>query len=353
MIFIILLIVIIGLYFILNKTSLKKYNKNNLMFCVLIFIIFTVIQGCRANNVGTDTSKYVNIYNIIKNLPWSSVILKEDFNLEIGFGLLMKILSSINLSARFFLIVVAMIINGALSYFVYKNSKNPLLSIIIFMGAEFFTLSFTALRQMLAVVIILNAYTFIKESKFKQAVFLIILASMFHTTALVFLPVVLFKKISVNKKFLIIFVTLLILVQILGFPILEYILGNTYYGRYLNNGTIGEGIVQLLVIIVYTTLGLIIYYKCDKKPEYNTLILIMLTAILIQSLTWKIQLLGRAMWYFYIFNMIYLPNLINEIKGIKQKNILNVVVGGLSVAQYVLFSMDMYNVMPYYFLKGD
>lgn len=351
MTFEILLIIIILLYFILNKTKLKKYNENNILFYMLIFAIFTIVQGFRAYSIGTDTKHYVEIYDAIKNSSWLEILSRRAVNIEIGFGALMKLMAICNLPERYFLIIIAMIINGGFIYFIYKNSKNPLLSILIFMGTEFFTLSFTALRQMTAVVIILYAYMFIKEKKNLKAFLTIILASFFHTTALIFIPVIIFNYIKINKKSLAIIVGLFLILQIIGMPILQFVIENTPYAKYLATNGASGGETQLIVMIIYTIIGLTIYYKNDKKGTDNILILIMITAIYLQSFACRVQLLGRLTWYFYIFNVIYLPNLINYIEQKKLRDYMYVIIASLNIIQYLMFSINMYNIEPYIFIK--
>ena len=75
----------------------------------------------------------------------------------------------------------------------------------------------------------------------------------------------------------------------------------------------------------------------------------MIIAIFIQSITYRIYLIGRLIWYFYIFNTIFLPNIIMDIKDKKVRNISYLVIAALNIIQYIFFSMDMYNVVPYKF----
>lgn len=351
MTFEILLIIVIILYFILNKTKLKKYNENNILFYMLTFAIFTIMQGFRAYSIGTDTKHYIEIYNIINDSSWLEILSRKAVNIEIGFGALMKFMAIWNLPARYFLIIIAMIINGGFIYFIYKNSKNPLLSILIFMGTEFFTLSFTALRQMTAVVIILYAYMFIKEKKNIKAFLTIILASFFHTTALIFMPVILFNYIKINKKSLAIIVGLFLVMQVIGMPIVQWGIENTPYAKYLAMNVGSGGETQLLVMIIYTIIGIVLYYKNEKKGTNNILILIMITSIYLQSFACRIQLIGRLTWYFYIFNTIYLPNLIVSIEETNKRKNFNIIFGGINIIQFLIYSINSYNINPYIFIQ--
>lgn len=99
------------LYIILYKLKYTKYSKK--IFCITIFILFTLIQGLRSQNVGIDTSKYIDFYLLCPNITFEQILNKEILGgIEVGFGLLMKILSTIGCPPQIFLIIVAAIING-------------------------------------------------------------------------------------------------------------------------------------------------------------------------------------------------------------------------------------------------
>lgn len=349
MIFIMLLIFIILLYYVLNKTRLKRINPNNLTFCIAIFIIFSVLQGFRAYSVGSDTLNYVKIYNYVKVESIKDIITKSQVNLEIGFQLLLKAFSLVHISDRGFLIIISILINFGFTYFIYKNSKSPLLSIIIFMGTEYFNLSFTALRQMLAVSIIVNTYPFLIKKEKIRPLCMILLAATIHRTAILFTLSILLQNVKMRKKTYIVGVIAFILLHIVGIPVLNQIIKLTPYRVYLKSNIVGSGINQLIVIMIYTAFGVYFKYKNNANDDYNLLIFFMIIAIFIQSITYRIYLIGRLIWYFYIYNTIYLPNIIMDIKDKKVRNISYLVIATLNIIQYIFFSMDMYNVVPYKF----
>lgn len=109
-IYIICLILILIFYIVLYKIKYSKYSK--IIFCSIVFILFTIIQGFRSQNVGSDTSKYIQYYLMGENISFIQVITNEILSFEIGFGLLMKILVTIHIPPQIFLLIVAAIING-------------------------------------------------------------------------------------------------------------------------------------------------------------------------------------------------------------------------------------------------
>lgn len=123
-IYIIFLILILIMYIILYKIKYNKYSK--IIFCSVIFILFTLIQGLRAENVGSDTSKYIQYYLRSENISFIDVITKQKLNFEIGFGILMKVLSSMHIPPQVFLLIVSAIINGRSDVFYIQTIRGSI-----------------------------------------------------------------------------------------------------------------------------------------------------------------------------------------------------------------------------------
>lgn len=75
----------------------------------------------------------------------------------------MKILTYISEDPQFMLIITSVIVALSFSIFIYKNSINPLMSFIMFIGLRYYSFTLTGLRQAIAWSIILISYQFIKE----------------------------------------------------------------------------------------------------------------------------------------------------------------------------------------------
>lgn len=356
-IYIINLILIIFLYVMLFK--LYRTEKSKKIFCIIVFILFSLIQGLRSFEVGNDTNNYIKFFELSKNIPWIDIILMKQWSIEPGYGLIMKICSTMSFTPQMFLLTVSIIINGGLMYYIYKYSDNPFISVIIFIGVEFFTLSFTALRQMIAVIILLNSYKFIKEKKFIKFILLVLLASTIHKTALIFLPVYFFRDININKKTIYLGIIIFFISQLISIPLIVFLTKNLFTEAYIKSEY--GGITQTLVILAYLILGILVYRKSiiTEKGINNIMFIIIYFAFLIQSLACRINMVNRLMWYFYIFIIAYLPNMkkdINENLTIKQRKIklstiYEYIIILLSITQYLFFSIDMYSVVPYHILN--
>lgn len=339
------------------------YKKNNekdkikITIITLIVIQFSLIQGLRSYNIGTDTQKYVNYYNYMLNNHFSffDVIINPPFNFEQGWIHLMNLCSFFRLPSRIFLIIVAFVINSLVGIFIYKESKNFIMSFWIFIGIEYFTLSFTMLRQMIAIGIIANSFLFLKSNDYRKSIILTCCAALFHKTALIFLVVIfitfLYKKyynslkkyITLNNK--IKFIVLSETIILLFFKNIISFLCKIFYGYYkFNSGGLGT----LWFVMMGVLILLLIYEKVngiEKECIYYQLLLYIAT--LFQLCTVFIQQLSRGALYFYFFTIVALPLVTSKNNKTKYNRILKVSIYILTFFQYYFISMHIYNLVPY------
>jgi len=109
---------------------------------------------------------------------------------EPGFKLLYNICSGVNLDSQMMLFVISVCIMIGFAVFIYNNSEDVVISTFIF-ACLFYPSSFNIIRQYLAMAIAINSFKYCSEKKYKKAIALIIIASFFHITAILFfLPLV-------------------------------------------------------------------------------------------------------------------------------------------------------------------
>ena len=114
------------------------------IYLCLVFVMMITISGFRAFSVGADTKVYVNVFYNIRNIN----LMKSRF--EIGFLKYVEILHHISENAGILLIVSSAICIGAACVFTYKFSKNPMLSMMLYilLGAYFSQMN--VMRQSIA-----------------------------------------------------------------------------------------------------------------------------------------------------------------------------------------------------------
>ena len=99
--------------------------------------------------------------------------------------MLNKICCLITHNPQIIFIITSIAINGSIFYLIFKYSKNPLLSIVIyFIGAYYFE-SMNIIRQYLGVSILLFAFPLIKEKKYIKVLILCTIAYFIHNASIV------------------------------------------------------------------------------------------------------------------------------------------------------------------------
>ena len=160
---------------------------------------------------------------------------------------------------------------------------------------------------------------------------LVLLASTFHKTALLFIVCYFLKKIPLNKKMMIVYSLLSLIILIFGETIINLILSYIYRPA---NATFysGSGYKLLLLLYLCSIVTYIYRNKLEKQNKFNvTLIKIIMYATLIQSLAPTFYNVGRMTIYFFPVLNILITNLLEIIKD---KKLIILMVVSLTIYYY-------------------
>jgi hypothetical protein len=336
------------------------------LYLIIIFSLFAAIAAFRAENVGNDTIEYVNLYrtiqltNDISSLTW---------RYEIGFLYLNKLLGLFFADPQSILIAISIFTMFGYARFVYKYSKITWLSVYLFFTFRFFDMTMVVMRLSIAIVLILFAYDFLRERKLFKFLLVVMLASLFHRSALIFLISWPITKYKFNYKTILLAISSGLVLYI-GF---EYILNAIfkvlpmyeYYidSAYLNGEIRIASILNLLVVICILCFGVITNYYKNDNPAIDNIIevnsnlinsnkklindgqimmLMLLISILLNFLSLKFNLLDRVNYYFQIFSIVYLPNAINSLKN---RRLINIVIYAV-MGMFFIYSISINIIRP-------
>ena len=185
----------------------RKYSQRGKIQVALCAIVLIFVSGFRWK-MGTDFSAYISIYNHCKE-NWLDAITSFD---EPGIAVLSKIASELYDSPVTFFVLIAVItvLLNVITIKKYSNLFQMGILLYIFIGS--WHGSFNGIRQYLAAAIIFAGHRYIYEKKFIKYLLVIVMASFFHITSLVMLPVYFLvnKKISWKRICIVAIVVLLI-----------------------------------------------------------------------------------------------------------------------------------------------
>ena len=215
------------------------------------------------------------------------------------------------------------------------------------------------MREAMAISIVLIAFDFFKNKKYIIFSILVLLASTFHFSAIVFFMVIPFSKIKFSKKNIFISIIVFILLFIYGetiFILLSKISPrlSDYINSVWGKGNLFGALFNFLVIAFQLIFGVLIYNK-NKKININQLDIyfsIMIIATAISILVMRATIFDRFLSYFSIFTIIWTPNCILQIKNSKKKLLYIIIIFTLFLLYFIVigtFRPEWNGAIPYVF----
>lgn len=337
----IILIVVLFLFSIpeFNK-NLYRMNANGRYYVAIVMVICGVLMGIRGNNVGLDTHNYINLYNDVKRFPMH-VLLKDFYwgSVECGFVILNKLSSLIYNDYRFSQLVFSFIYYLCSYKFLVNNVKGHRIASLLFVAIGMFLFPLNITRQMLAIVIAINSFTYVRQSRYILAIIVILIAATIHATGLLGLIIPMSYYLKDKKGFvkLLPFVSVAV---IICYPIIvAYVASFTdKYASYYDNDR-GTASVNLgiLVWIIISVLSLYIVYSkkfsTEQKLTANFALFCVVTG-----------LIGTVFNYFERVGYIFIPFQIMVYldigHSIKNSSVKKIYFGGLCFCYMLLFIMS-------------
>lgn len=174
-------------------------NKWQIILIVFLFLILFLFSAFRVD-VGTDYKNYEIIFYDYLDIGDLAVA-----RLEPGFQLTFKIVSFFSDDSRLFFVLTSFLILFFNFWSFLKYSRSVFLSIFLFVTLYYYFNSLNAVRQFLAMSLILCFSTrFISNRNMFKYMVSIVFASLFHTSALVMIPAYwLNKKLRFGSLFLV------------------------------------------------------------------------------------------------------------------------------------------------------
>lgn len=361
-----LFIIIFGL--LLNSIKSKFCIK---IYSFLVCLVLFALLAFKGSNIGSDTPVYIALY---KQLQITANILDNPTRYELGYVVYSKLISWIFGDYQYLFVVTALVIIASINKLVTKYSSLIWMSFYLLVSLRLYYFFLSGLRQTIAVAIICISYSFIKQRKPIMFILLVLIATMFHNTAIIFIIAYPISFMSFNRKGVSAILLFTGIIYVLFDPLLSIIfkLIPRYYYHYQNTIQFAENnlanYINASVILAFLLLG--VFYSnhkykvsdnmqikdCNKKKgRYNqqhTLSYFMLIAFSISLIASKASMLDRMYMYFWIFAIIYIPNVIASIKTKREAPFIIYCLTALSFAYnlIILYYRPEWNrIVPYAF----
>jgi len=344
---------------LINKANPKllRYQTdgflwNTRLVFILLFIVF--LTGIREAQPGTDYTSYLKFYNYILEHGYIGNFFKEN---ELGWEYLNLSFGWLGIPSEIFFGFVS----GIIWFFFIKGSYKFqfLLPLMIFfvMTSGFYFWTLNGLRQSIAIMIFFYSIKFILEKDPFKYAFWILIASLFHISVIIMLPLYFIKDINFNKKL----VALLYIISI-------FLVGNDFFlskitelimlissnidffssyvkhysgvDTYLadeSRTSSGLGVLLRIVTTAY------VLYKSDHilkmQPKLRIYFILFFIGAIMSNVFFSVELIGRILHYFTISFAIVVASTVYYSTN-KYERVLNFLFLG---AYFVVFNKQVFD----------
>lgn len=343
---------IIVIWFMIPDALGEK--KKKLIFLGLSFFIIVMILGGRHYSASTvsDLYGYQKWYVRAINMPLDQLL--SYGGMEDGYMILNKILALLVPWKQFIYYFQATFCTGIMFWYIYRNTENVFLGVIVYICIGPWQLFLTAFRQAMAICICFIALELIKKQKTKTdliALALVALASTMHTTAWLFLVVFIIRRFKVGKEIIIFSGVVTFLALIFSDSLMA--MGNDTLGREYTSGRyFGNAFAGMVPILIYILTFVLCFFvsRHDKSfaDEYSMEIKMLIFGMCLYALRYNTTIFERMSMFFTPVISILLPSAIVRQKDKREKTILSVACVGMCVILFVYRAGVHYGTYRFY-----
>lgn len=325
--------------------SRKNKAKSKIIIVITGFCLLFILLALRHWSMGVDLGYYstgvkmgyIPSFEKLNTLSWKYILTMDQYlNYERGYIIFNKLIGSIWNNSQFFLGVCAFLGMLPIFLYIYRTSNEPLLSIIVFISLPVFLMYFSGLRQAIAISITVISSYFIEKKKKLWFILLVLLASTFHSSAIVFLiayPMYHIRFTNVQRLILVACIPVIYILRVPIFSVLSLI--------FKENAEIRDtGAFTLMIVFVLIYIFLLLLNK-SKDEKINANINLFYIACLCQCFGGIYDTAIRIGYYFMIYLISALPNTVYKLKFSEYKAKEQYITSYL----VVLFIFGMYGLM--------
>lgn len=340
--YIILLFLII---FVKIFLSFSKFKNKDLMFLNISFVILFSFLALRSETIGSDLINYKEMFSY--NNIFSLTFLIE--RIEPGYAIYSYVIYHMtNANYHYFLVITAFFSLYGVYHFVKNNSKNYLLSLIIYISLSYYFFIFSGLRQALALSITLYSIKYIKGNNFWKFLLSILIAISFHKSAFVFLPVYFIRNFKIKNKHIPIFIGICGFLFVFRFKILIFFM-SFLYNDYLSLDDVNGGFGLLFIYVILLFFATLFRKHLLKDSKTNNLLYNMFwIGIMLQIFATVEGNALRAAYYYFIPLIAFFPS-INRCFKENNRALIEITFSIALIAYFVITLNSATLVGPYKF----
>lgn len=303
--------------FIICFLFLLLYKYPQKYFLMSSFGVIFIFEAFRKYELWGDLVGYSRRHESLADIDSLNSFIKYiDGKKDPGYYFCEWISTKLGMSFGIWMAIIAFFFLFTIGFFIYKRSEHSLISILLFIALGFLVFSLSGLRQTTAIAIVLWSYMALEKNRKLLFVLLVLLASLFHKSALIVLILILFRKTRFGIPHIV-----LSIIGIMGFIayspqirifLNENVFVDNYSGYQSSDATLNfTGFIIQAAIFLFC----IFYYKKitnENKRDlllYNSLFL----GLIFQLFASLVAEMFRISMYFSVYSLVLVPKaLYNE-----------------------------------------
>lgn len=298
-----------------------------------------ILFSCFRYGVGYDYHAYVDIINHVNQIelePLSELIINISRHFQ---------------NEQLFFTISSLIITLPIFYLFVNKTANPNLALLIFFTFPYFFLSsLTIVRQWMAISVFMFGFSFL----YKRNVFtnlLVILTSFFlHYSAVIVIPLVLFRKILIRPLswYTYIFLLILPLLYLAFAKEIHNLIINIApkYAAYINSGDNGINILIFYSVLIVIFMLFMIRINHPVQWLYVNASAIGLSMLTLLSTISEASM--RASYYYLIFLIPALVNSIETMISTQRYRMIVIIIGFIVLLIQLYLGFINKNANPYF-----
>jgi hypothetical protein len=267
---------------------------------------------------GTDISGYYKYAAKMLSVSSLSDIIGST-RFEKGYTVYCYLITRLAGSAQAFLYIHSAIVTFLFFRFIYKNTNDFFMGVVLYISLGTWMFIFTAFRQSVAMGICLLVYDYLKEKKWVFASLFFILAITFHKTSVVFGIVFFLDRIKKGSFAVGFTVTLMLLTYVFRNYIVSYFSNTLDLDYGTNNSRIAAlgGIISFAIYLLTFWLLHLSKQNGTLHPPDPLVILLGITGCGLYMLRFSVLAIERIAFYFLPAYIVLFPEAIRFEKDIR------------------------------------
>ena len=303
-----------------EDTEVEKRKK----FCIFSSLVWIIISGFRHVTTGADTFEYFLSYENTKSQTWISLAQRFyntyagiEFQKDPGYRLFVKFVQIFIPEYQEFLVLIAIIFFVPMGIWIYRNSRVPYISFVLFTCLFYAFYAITGHRQTIATaLVVFVGEKFIRERKLWLFLGITLVAATIHKSCFCYVPAYFLYPIKgYNQRTYLIAMVIGLVLTLLTAALWRKLVVWLRFESFLTNDIGGTGTYVLIYLLVMSIVIVQFSSIVGGNSEIYGVLNMMLCGTILVILSYFNQSFMRVQQYYTLYLMILLPEIVLSFKG--------------------------------------